>query len=65
MDRPSVLHWYGKALLDRDAQSDGRAEGMLTQALAGYRDYGMPIHQAMVEELLSGRRSRVDDATPR
>ena len=53
VDRPPVLHWHAKMLLDRGDTADReRARGMLVEALAGYRELGMPTYAAMVEALL-------------
>ena len=53
MERPQVLHWYGKMLLDRANPDDReRARTMLVDALDGYRQLGMPVHAAMTHSLL-------------
>jgi class 3 adenylate cyclase/tetratricopeptide (TPR) repeat protein len=54
VERPQVLHWYGKMLLDRANPGDHeRARAMLVDALDDYRQLGMPIHAAMTEALLA------------
>jgi class 3 adenylate cyclase/tetratricopeptide (TPR) repeat protein len=53
LERPQILHWYGKMLLDRGAPSDDeRARAMLAAALDDYRRLGMPVHAAMTQALL-------------
>jgi len=42
VDRPQVLHWYGKMLLDRADPADReRARTMLVDALDDYNRFGM------------------------
>lgn len=54
MERPSVLHFYARFLIDRAGASDlDRVHAMLTEAIAGYQAVRMPRHQAMTEELSS------------
>jgi class 3 adenylate cyclase/tetratricopeptide (TPR) repeat protein len=53
LDRPQVLHWYGKMLVDRGHADDRDwARAMLDHALEDYRRIGMPVHAAMTEALL-------------
>ena len=53
MERPQVLHWYGKMLVDRANPDDHeRARTMLVDALDGYGALGMPVHAAMTQALL-------------
>jgi tetratricopeptide (TPR) repeat protein len=53
LERPQVLHWYGKMLLDRGDPADReRARTMLATALDDYHQFGMPLHAAMAQELL-------------
>jgi len=57
LERPQVLHWYGKMLLDRaDPDDHERARTMLVDALDDYRQLGMPVHAAMTEALLGDPR---------
>jgi tetratricopeptide (TPR) repeat protein len=53
LERPQVLHWYGKMLLDRaNADDHERARTMLVDALNDYRQLGMPVHTSATEALL-------------
>jgi hypothetical protein len=53
LERPQVLHWYGKMLLDRaDADDHERARTMRADALDDYRRLGMPAHASITEALL-------------
>jgi tetratricopeptide (TPR) repeat protein len=53
LELPNVLHWHAAMLLDRGDPDDcERARAMLVDALAGYRRYGMPLYEAMVEQRL-------------
>jgi len=53
LERPQVLHWYGKMLLDRASDDDQeRAREMLAEALNDYRQFNMPVHAAMAQALL-------------
>jgi hypothetical protein len=53
LERPQVLHWYGKMLLDRADPADRvRAQTLLHDALHDYRRIGMPLYAAMAEALL-------------
>jgi hypothetical protein len=52
LERPQVLHWYGKMLLDRaNADDHERARTMLVDALNEYRQLGMPVHTSATEAL--------------
>jgi len=54
IEQPEVRRWYARMLMDRAASGDrDKARGLLAEALAAYREIGMPRHQAMAEELLS------------
>lgn len=54
IDAPQVSYWHTKMLLDRGVPEDrDRARAMLTDALDGYRAYGMPLHVDMAEALLT------------
>ncbi len=54
LERPQVLHWYGKMLLDRaNAHDHHRARTMLVNALNEYRQLGMPVHESMAQALLN------------
>jgi class 3 adenylate cyclase/tetratricopeptide (TPR) repeat protein len=53
LERPQVLHWYGKMLLDRaNADDHERGRTMLVDALNDYRQLGMPVHTSATEALL-------------
>lgn len=53
IERPQVLHWYAKMLLDQAKPHDHeRALTMLTEALHDYRHLGMPIHAEITQALL-------------
>ena len=53
LERPQVLHWYGKMLLDRaNADDHERARTMLVDALDDYGRLGMPVHASMTQALL-------------
>lgn len=54
LDLPHVLHWHASMLLDRGQADDReRAHAMLDEALAEYRRFGMPLHEAAVDQLLA------------
>lgn len=54
LERPQVLHWYGKMLLDRANPDDHeQARTMLVDALDDYRQFGMPVHTSITQALLS------------
>jgi class 3 adenylate cyclase/tetratricopeptide (TPR) repeat protein len=54
LERPQVLHWYGKMLLDRANTDDHeRARTLLAAALNDYRQLGMPVHVSMTQALLT------------
>jgi class 3 adenylate cyclase/tetratricopeptide (TPR) repeat protein len=53
IEQPEVRRWYARMLIDRDALGDRqRARRLLTEAIAMYRQIGMPNHQEMAEALL-------------
>lgn len=60
---PEVRRWYARILIDRDGPGDpstgsgrdrDKARELVTEAVAMYRQIGMPKHIEMAEELLSG-----------
>jgi len=54
-EQPQVRYWYARMLLDRDEPGDReKARGLLVEAIAQYREIGMPKHLELAEELLSG-----------
>jgi hypothetical protein len=54
LEQPQVLHWFGKALLDRGRPEDtDRAREMIEAALRDYRALGMPLHVRRAEQLLA------------
>ena len=54
LERPQVLHWYGKMLLDRaDPDDHEQARTMLVDALDDYLRLGMPVHTSITQALLS------------
>ena len=53
MEQPEARFWYGKMLLSRrDAGDQEKAAGLLREALAMYREMGMPRHVEMAEQAL-------------
>ena len=53
IEQPEVRRWYARMLLERDAPGDrDKAFRLLTEAIAMYRDIGMPKHVEMAEALL-------------
>jgi tetratricopeptide (TPR) repeat protein len=53
LEQPEVRRWYARMLLDRDAPGDrDKAFRLLTEAIAMYRQIGMPKHIGMAEALL-------------
>jgi len=53
IEQPEVRRWYARMLIDRDGQGDrDKAFRLLTEAVALYREIGMPKHVEMVEALL-------------
>ena len=51
-------YWYARMLVDRDATGDrGRANDLLSAALAIYRAVGMPWHVTRAEALAAGARA--------
>jgi tetratricopeptide (TPR) repeat protein len=51
--QPEVRRWYARMLLDRNAAGDrDKAFRLLTEAIAMYREIGMPKHVEMAEALL-------------
>jgi len=54
IEQPEVRRWYARMLLDRDAPGDrDKAFRLLTEAIAMYREIGMPKHVEMAEALLA------------
>ena len=53
MEQPEVRRWYARMLIDRDGPGDrDKAFRLLTEAIAMYREIGMPKHVEMAEKLL-------------
>jgi tetratricopeptide (TPR) repeat protein len=53
IEQPEVRRWYARMLIDRDAPGDqDKARELLTEAIAMYREIGMPKHVEMAEALL-------------
>ena len=53
LEQPEVRRWYARMLLYRNGSGDReRARSLLDEALAGYKELGMPKHVEMTEELL-------------
>jgi tetratricopeptide (TPR) repeat protein len=53
IEQPEVRRWYARMLIDRDAPGDrDRARQLLTEAVAMYRQIGMPKHVEMAEAML-------------
>ncbi len=51
--QPEVRRWYARMLIDRDAPGDrDKARELLTEAVAMYRQIGMPKHLEMAEAVL-------------
>ncbi len=54
IEQPEVRRWYAWMLLERDAPGDReRARVLLNEAIAMYRDIGMPKHLEIAEVLLA------------
>jgi hypothetical protein len=52
-EQPEVRRWYARMLIDRNAPGDrDKARELLTEAIAMYRQIGMPKHVEMAEALL-------------
>ena len=53
LEQPEVRRWYARMLLDRDAPEDReRARELLTEAIAMYRQIGMPKHVELAAGML-------------
>ena len=53
MEQPEVRRWYARMLIDRNSPGDrDKARELLTEAIAMYREIGMPKHVEMAEALL-------------
>ncbi len=53
IEQPEVRRWYARMLIDRDGPGDrDKARELLTEAVAMYRDIGMPKHIEMAESLV-------------
>jgi class 3 adenylate cyclase/tetratricopeptide (TPR) repeat protein len=53
MEQPEVRRFYARMLIDRDGPGDrDKARELLTEAIAMYRQIGMPKHHEMAEALL-------------
>jgi hypothetical protein len=51
--QPETQRWYARMLVDRDAPGDrDKAWRLLTEAIAMYRQIGMPKHVEMAEAML-------------
>ena len=51
--QPEVRRWYARMLIDRDNPGDRpKARELLTEAVAMYRQIGMPRHLEMAEAML-------------
>ena len=54
IEQAEVRRWYARMLLDRDDAGDvEKARQLLNEALAAYKQLGMPKHVEMTEKLLS------------
>lgn len=52
--QPEVRRWYARMLIDRDGPGDpDKARQLLTEAIAMYREIGMPKHVEMAEAMLT------------
>jgi tetratricopeptide (TPR) repeat protein len=53
IEQPEVRRWYARMLIDRDGPGDrDKAFRLLTEAIAMYREIGMPKHVEMAEAML-------------
>jgi tetratricopeptide (TPR) repeat protein len=53
IEQPEVRRWYARMLIERNGPGDkDKARILLTEAMAMYREIGMPKHLEMAEELL-------------
>ena len=53
LEQPEVRRWYARMLIDRDAPGDReKARQLLEEAIAMYRQIGMPKHVEMAEGML-------------
>jgi tetratricopeptide (TPR) repeat protein len=53
IEQPEARRWYARMLIDRDGPGDrAKARELLTEAIAMYREIGMPKHVEMAEALL-------------
>ncbi len=51
---PDVRRWHAWMLLDRRAAGDVvRARALIGEAIAAYRELGMPMHVAMCDAMLA------------
>ncbi|MBI5114979.1 AAA family ATPase [Candidatus Poribacteria bacterium] len=56
-EQPEVRRWYARMLIERNGKADrGKARSLLAEAVAMYRQLGMPKHLEMVESLRARRR---------
>jgi hypothetical protein len=54
IQQPEVRRWYARMLIDRDGPGDrDKARQLLTEAIAMYRQIGMPKHVEMAETILA------------
>jgi hypothetical protein len=55
IEQPEARRWYARMLIDRNASGDrDKARQLLTEAIAMYRQIGMPKDVEMAEELMRG-----------
>jgi tetratricopeptide (TPR) repeat protein len=55
IEQPEVRRWHARMLMDRNGPGDReKARELLTEAIAMYRQIGMPKHVEMAEALLRG-----------
>ncbi len=53
IEQPEVRRWYARMLIDRNGPGDrDKARQLLTEAIATYRQIGMPNHVGMAEAML-------------
>lgn len=53
IEQPEVRRWYARMLIERNAPGDiDKARTLLSEAVAMYREFGMPKHLKMAEDLL-------------
>jgi tetratricopeptide (TPR) repeat protein len=53
IEQPEVRRWYARMLIERNAPGDhSRARQLLAEAIASYREIGMPKHVEMAQDLV-------------